>query len=367
MAAVWERLTSFYRNLMSGAMPRFSERLFEADPNPSNKASEIIRDRMYFGLTIDQINLREGRTLWSEYDPLLYVSIDFLHGGERVTIPRLVGLSTVQKSLPSGTNQIPHGFSVSDTRVAGPHPYRGEQVGITVILYKVRTTDYAKRIVGIARGLSEAIGLPANMETLAKIGDSVVDTIEALTGTGESEAILGQRVELSASPINGFRPKRVALIGGDDKIPSDLSVTDNRLRRTTNEAYTSGDFVLYTLWGADKTESESRLGFYPLVQKMYESAAAGDDTSWERAKSTLITIYQQMLTSPDLTSGDADRLFDQYKSDILAKRVRPRSVMVMGDKSGSADSAGVYRRDYQQRQMNDRMKQMLDLADPRSG
>jgi hypothetical protein len=361
MANVWERLSGFYKNLMSGSMPRFSEKLFEAEVD--TKTSEIIRDRRYFGLTIDQINLCEGRKLWSEYDPLLYVSIDFLHGGERITIPRLVGPSTIQSGLPSGTSQIPHGFSVNDIRVAGPHPYRGEQVGITAILYKVRTTDYATRMVGIARGLSEAIGLPANVQTLAKIGGSVVDSIEALTGTGESEAILGQRVELSASPLTGFRPKRVALIGGDAQVPSDLVVAENRLRHRTGEAYTGGDFVLYTVWGADTFESETRFGFYPLVEKMYESAAAGDDTSWERTKSTLITIYQQMLISPDLTSTDADRLFDQYKGEILARRVRPRSAMIMGP--GGVGTPGGYRRDYYQQQMNNRMKEVSDLADPR--
>ena len=63
---------------------------------------------------------------------------------------------------------------------------------------------------------------------------------------------------------------------------------------------------------------------------MYETASAGDDMSWQRAKAELITLYQRLRASPDLTSTDAERLFDIYRTELLRRKEIIKKTMLMG-------------------------------------
>jgi hypothetical protein len=361
MPGLFEQISALSKRLVSGPMPRMSEAVFDVPTSVPGASNEIVRDGSYFGLTVNQINLLEGRELFSTYDPLVYIAVDFVHGRERIVIPKLIGPAALRAGLPEGHDQLPHGFDVGDIRVAGPHPYRGGQVGITVVLYRVRKTDYAKRVLQIAEGLSNAIGLPAEMSTLTKIGNSVVDSVEALFGMEDSEPLLGRRVELNASPIDGFRQRAVALFRNGNPPDPSLKVLGGRLQHSMDREYSGSDFVLYTVWRSESNENERGLTFYPQVERMLQDAAAGDETSWLRAKSTLIAIYQQMLTSADLTASDADRLFSVYKQDVLEARKRPLEVSLMGTHGDQA----AHKSDLERNQLNARALEIIELPDPR--
>ena len=57
-----------------------------------------------------------------------------------------------------------------------------------------------------------------------------------------------------------------------------------------------------------------------------ETAANGDEKSWERAKAALSTLHQQMLTSPDMTRQQAEMLTDRYIEDLNAIWARARRI-----------------------------------------
>jgi hypothetical protein len=361
---VWNRISKLTGALAGAAMPRSTELLFDVVTGEGKLGvgPELARDRDYFGLTINQINLTKGREFWSTYDPLVYVAIDFVHGRERITVPRLIGPSALKSGLAAENGELPHGFVVRNIRVAGPHPYRGEQVGITVILYKVRHTDYAKRVLRFAENLSDAFGLPAEIASITKIGGSVVDAMETLFDMGDSEPVLGHRTELNASPLHGFQSRCVALIGATgDPADTGLKVSDGRLLNSSGEDYQVNDYVLYSVWGIPSNENETRLPFYELVPKMNECALAGDPESWQRGKSILVTLYQQMLTSPDLTATDADRLFDRYKTEMLKLKKKALDVTLMATPKTEKSQSTKYRSDVLHMQLNKRAQEILSL------
>jgi hypothetical protein len=198
------------------------------------------------------------------------------------------------------------------------------------VLFKVRSTDYSKRLLQVAEGLSDAIGI-AGMGALTKMGGSVMKGIESLFGTDDTQPVLGRRVELKASSLDGFREQTTALLDSSDDAGREISLAGNRLCGPGAEQYSSSDFALYTIWERQARDTEVELPFYPEVKKMYAAAAAGDDQGWQRAKSTLMAIYQEMLTSPDLTTPDAERLFQKYKAELIKQRKAARSVTLMGE------------------------------------
>ena len=318
-------LAEFSKELASAPVPRPTRLIF----NKGENRQEIIPEQSYFGLTLNQLNLAKGREWYSEYEPLVYIAVDFLYGTTRITVPKLIGPSALGANLPAKSN-LPHGFLVEDIRVTGPHVYRGEQVGITLVLFKVRSTNYSQRLLQMAESLSDAIGI-AGVGALTKMGGSVMKGIETLFGAGDTQPVLGRRVELKASPLDGFREQANALLDSSEDVRREISLVGNRLCAPGTEQYSSSDFALYSIWQRQARETEVELPFYPDVMKMYAAAATGDDQGWQRAKATLVAIYQEMLTSPDLTTPDAERLFQKYKAELVKQRAAAKSINIMGE------------------------------------
>jgi len=362
-AGVWDRIGALAQRAAGSPMPHATMMRFdEAGKVSEQPQSEVRRDESYFGVTLSEINLARGREWWSSYDPVVYVSLDFVYGRERVSVPRLVGPAALKGDLAADKLELPHGFAVRNIGVAGPHPFRGDRVNLTVILYKVRRTDYARKVLGFAETLSSAVGLPAEIGTVVKIGTSVVDAMEALFEIGDTEAVVGHQVGLNTSPLSGFRTQTVALLAGASPVQDGTRLSEGQLVSSSADGYRASDYVVYSVWAAPSRENESTLPFHDLVPRMYECALAGDDDSWQRGKSILIALYQQMLTSPDLLSREADDLFDQYKTRMLDLRTRAQKAKLMSTRPGAEVSDGGDKLPVKTVQrLNDRTRQVLSF------
>jgi hypothetical protein len=66
-----------------------------------------------------------------------------------------------------------------------------------------------------------------------------------------------------------------------------------------------------------------------LLDTIDTAALAGDDDSWQRAKSTLIAVYQEMLKCPDLIGEQVNELFQAYKERLVENRRRSNEVGLM--------------------------------------
>jgi hypothetical protein len=272
----------------------------------------IAKDGDYFTLTINELKLRDGREFFSTYDPLVYAAVEFVHDKERIAVPMLIGPS----ALTDKVGKLPHGFLINDIVLAGPHPFRGGRVSITIVLYKARNKDYAKRILQFVEGISAAVGIPANVALLSKVGLSLLDAFETLLEMGDSEPIVGHRIDIDTATTRGFSTGVTALIAGPEDV-DDLKVRDGRLLTLAGGPYCRCDYVLYSVGRAHWREQESTLPFYRLTEEIGVAALAGDSHSWKRAKALLITLYQQMIACPDITREEADILFNRYKSLML--------------------------------------------------
>src|SRR5262245_14699306 len=77
--------------------------------------------KCYFAVVINEMFLTQSRRWWSEYDPMTLVVSEFTHGDQRKVVPFIVGPSLIQEKMQN----LPNGMAITDTLVAGIHPYSG--------------------------------------------------------------------------------------------------------------------------------------------------------------------------------------------------------------------------------------------------
>jgi hypothetical protein len=288
----------------------------------------------YFGVTLNEVCLSAGREWWSTYDPLVVIELAFDYGKEPVRLSRAFGPSAIRLAGDVQKGALPHGFVVRNLQVLSAHPVPVKAIEVTVVLYKIQHTDYSKRLLEIAEGLSSALGLSAGVDQACAVGAVVMRALDALVAGG-SQPIAGHRVGLNTSAIDPLRPHHAALLAKELGEPGELRVDTvaalRALRRADGRPPEGNDYVLYQVWGARSIGDARDQRFYRLFEHAREAALASTDDSWTRAKSLLISMYQQMMTSPALTRPDADRIFEDCRNQLIADRERGLKVSLMGD------------------------------------
>jgi hypothetical protein len=291
----------------------------------------ISPNEMFFEVRAHQLYLARNQILWTTHDPLAVVAVEFNYGAERIILPRVVGPDLISSVIgPTGANGgALHGTVLTNTLIAGPHPYRGGDVDLTVRLFAVQRTNFARTLLRTAERLSTAIGDPGGLATFEKTGDAMVSSIEAMFGLTATRYLAGARL----STRIGNRPFRAGYVVATTPpmpSPADMAVDGDTLRDAHHQtAWTGSDFVLLGIHGTKVRGDESRLPFNTLCERALRAVADGE-SSWERAKGLLIAAYQDMLVSPDLTRPEAGRLFDEWMSVMRSERARMLEVRNFG-------------------------------------
>jgi hypothetical protein len=336
-SGVFQQFGNLFELLKGGKIPMPTISTFAPDrclPKGS-LGEEIVKDQDYFSIEINELYLARDRLWWATYDPVVLIISEFVYGGERIIVPKVVGPSMIESQF----GKLPLGIVLNDTRVVGPYPFRGDRIKITIVLYRVRHDSYARELLRLVEQVSSAVGVPADAGVLLKIGSTILDGIESLMGLGDTEPLVGHRIELDGNRLQGLRSSSTVLsTGGQDDL-STLWVDTGRLRTGTvgmsAAPFEAADYVLYTLQRQTSRGEEATLPFYGLYQQAMKSALLTDDNgeSWKQAKASLLSLYQQMVVSPDITANEADRLFETYAAELKKKRANAELVskMAIGD------------------------------------
>jgi hypothetical protein len=330
MGDLLSRITGFVQDLAAG--PVLQPKSVTVDPArclpAESSGQEIIRDRCYLTLTINELFLSEARRWYTQYQPMVVVATTFLQGKTNVTVPAVVGPSLLEQP----GQKLPQGLIINNIDVAGPIPYRGGTLTISVLLYRVQHTNHAKDLLKVVEGVSKAIGPAADLGMLTKVGGALMDGVGSLLSLGDTEPIMGQRFTMSPVGPGGMKTFYAALIGPetDAKLDS-LSVESGKLRQGTGQLATdfnSDDYVLYSLAAPARRTDLSALPFYPLLERAKQTAFRKGDENWEAAKATFSEAWQQMSISPDLIPDQAEELFEEWKEALLKEKKRGEFMMM---------------------------------------
>lgn len=322
-----------------------SKRIFES-PLPLSRVVELgasaagmtqkeqIQQGEYFSITINEMFLDKGRILWNEYDPMVMVLLEFVYNRQTIVVPCVVGPATIK-----GASGVPHGTLLRNVVAAGPYPYVGGKVAVSVILYQVKTKSYATTLINFAENISKAVvgsGInSASIDTILKVGAEVVASIEGLLGLGVTKPLAGVRFDQDANGLQGFVTSATVLLGDTDiEVPKLDFVASGEQRLIihdhagVSQPFTDVDYVVFSISKSKRRGDDTSLPFYASIDEAFVAAGGGED-NWTKAKALLLSGYQQMLREPALTPSEAEELIDRYKQRLTEIRSNRETVLAM--------------------------------------
>ena len=332
MSPVFDTVSNIWNQLRAGHQALPTVATIPPDRcRPENTVGyPIPRDQMYFTVRLNEMHLAENREWWTVYDPLVIVVTEFNHAQERIAVPAVIGPNLIRKRAQS--DQPRYGVVLLDTRVTGPHPYRGGDVDVSVGFYRVQRANHARALLKVVDSLSAAFASAGELQTIAKTGGALLEGVEGLLGLQETTYLAGHRISMASSPFDPFAAGFSALIAPPaPKDPASLRVEDRRLFIRADggaRAYRDSDFVLLSIIGTKERGDENLLPFYPLKIDALNAVLDGED-GVKRGKANLMAAYQQMRRSPDVTAAEATRLFDAWLQEFDAEKKRAEQVRSM--------------------------------------
>ncbi len=291
----------------------------------------------YFAVYINELFLTHARQWTSTFDPMALVVTEFTYAGKPTTVPFVVGPSL----LAGKVEQIPEGMVFTDTQVAGIHPYPGGKFALTVILAQVKRQSYPQKLLKVIEQIAGSFPVGAALESHLKVAETIFDGVEALFSLGDTRPLAGHRWEFNPGFTPWMKPGFFVLVDADegDVGVNHFHVVNGRLCTGDNSAtapFRRADYLLYSLRTATERTDVGELPFYELFDKALKAAGSTESGSWERAKAILVTLYQEMITSPDLTWDQAQRLVDHYTGRLLEARRRVESFGTLGPEDHGA-------------------------------
>lgn len=321
MASIGELFGSIFKTIRE--RPREQPSTF-AIPNdqtdlPSSLKTPFARNEHYFQIRVNQLYLKLSRKWLNEIDPLVVVASEFTYDGKNTTVPYVVGPSLIQKFnvQPSSDSLI-----LQNTRVAGLHPYRGGKITLSVMLCEVRRRNNAKALLDIVEGAAGALDSATMLNPYLKIANVVLGGIDSLLGGGETVPLAALRKEIDPDANDRLAPAYFVLIDAPGLDSAKFWVKDNELLYGPNvnaaKPYRDADYVLFSLVRPEtaKRSDIELLPFYPLWQRVKAEAASASEDNYKSARSNMLSLYQTLLISPDLTEEQANQLADEWSETM---------------------------------------------------
>jgi hypothetical protein len=281
-------------------------------------------ERHYFQVRVNELHLAANRQWFTVYDPMVFIVSEFDYEGKRVEVPYIVGPGLMEKY----GIKTPTGMVFEDIRVAGLHPYRGGRLTLSVVLCQVKRAQYLREILQIAESAASALDFSTALGIYLKVADVVLDGVEALTGSANTQPLAGIRREIDPDAGDPLRPAFFLLadVAPQQTDSARLFVRDGRLVEGDDvdraTPFRGASYVLFSITQTPTRGDVASLPFYPLWQAVEKEAAQSGDENWKSAKANMVSLMLSMLQSPDLTDTHADQLATEYEERMKALHAR---------------------------------------------
>jgi hypothetical protein len=258
----------------------------------------FVPDEHYFQVRVNEMFLVNQREWFKDYDPIAFVTTEFLYQDQSEALPFVVGPSMMQ-NFQSTT---PTGMIFANTGVAGPHPYRGGALKLTMILGRIERTDYARRFLGWIDNATKIFDFATALGAYLKVGNLILDGIEALTGNGGNNLLAGLRNEINPDAGDTFIPGYYALIDQPGVKPEELWVRDNQLYCGGAEAdlkpFRNADYLLYSIMQTAERTDLIKLPYYSDYERVIGLAAQSTtEDQWKATKANMSALFLKLRLS----------------------------------------------------------------------
>lgn len=263
----------------------------------------------YFTVTVNGMHLDHERVGAKTYDPLVLAITEFLYDGEQRSLPFVVGAPLVKAAAPDG---VPTGMGFADSLVAGPHPYYG-RLAVTVILYRVERDDYVRRALHAIQRTCGAFDLSGTLAVYLKIGEAVLDGLDAALGQVPTQPVLGYRLGFG----DEVRPGSF-LVAPQALSQDELWLESGALRLGPDaeaaEEVAGMSYTAYTVAALPEFDLSRLPWFAPLWARITRWANIPNDDGKEMAKNYLAALYEEIALSPDVARDSVDTLYESWET-----------------------------------------------------
>jgi hypothetical protein len=290
----------------------------QAGHEPSDRAFRSDED--YFQVRVNEMFLHAARKWFSAIDPVVFVVSEYIYDKGEEPFPFMIGPAMIEKNGQKAAK----GMVLTDTRVAGLHPFRGGRLSLSVVLSQVTVNNHARQLLKVMESVSGALDFATVVMPYVKVANVLVEGFESLMGLGGTVPLVGMRTEFDPDSDIEFTPGYFTLIDKPDVAPETLWVREGRLyvgaTEDKVERYEAADFVLYSVVrDPDNERADLRLlPFYPQWEMVKKEATVPKPENWKNAKVLMANLYQLLMLSPDLTTTQAQSLADAY-ADTMKK------------------------------------------------
>ncbi len=278
-------------------------------------------EKYYFQVRINELFLKDKRTWYKEFAPMVFVVSQYTYDGKEETVPFVVGPQIMEKFGKS----LPNDMIFLNTRVAGLHPYRGGQITLSIILYEYKVGDYSEKILRTLENTANIFSFATAFNTYIKIASVLFEGVESLLGLQDVNPLIGLRIQMdedSADLKSGY----FALINKPEG-----SINENQLWVKNNQLlygnslveakpYRDADYTLYSILHDEDRGDLTALSFYPLWQHVKKEAAIPGEDAEKSTIANMVSLNQAILISPDLTEKHALDLIGKYGEDLQTIR-----------------------------------------------
>jgi hypothetical protein len=285
---------------------------------------DFVPDEAYFEIRLAEMHLRDKREYWAGYLPFAIVVSDFLYDGAARRVPFFVGnriLGEIEHDIGAGRVEY------LNTRVAGPIPYLGDDVGLFVGLFRAQIDDLAKGLFDLVDSVVGVFDI-GQVSAYLGLARAVTDRLADLLDIRAVQLRLGTREEI---PAGTFRSGYLAYVNCPDTELDGrrLWVRDGRLlhgaRQDAARAYTEHDFCLVQITHRTERGDYRKLPFHRLWTEAKRLVA---QDKVEQADALLPRLMEELAASPDFTTADRFNLQLLFKSNYEAEvehqaRLRP--------------------------------------------
>lgn len=249
----------------------------------------------YLEVRLAQLHLRDRREWWREFVPMTTVVTEFQHQGGRISVPIVQGPSTYKDKF-AGDGPV----DVYNTRVAGPVPYAGDDVGLFVGLSRTVRVDWAERAFELLEAIAKQLDV-TRISSFVSVAAPVAEGVERLLGMEKTESRLAIAEQLVAgSPaVWGLRPGWLAVFSPDGEVPTQqLCVHNDRLcTRVDGERgafdYTGSDFLLVHVRALGERDDYEQFDFHTtywqhVQNRLWDYQLDAAAAAWELLVSSLM-------------------------------------------------------------------------------
>jgi uncharacterized protein YeeX (DUF496 family) len=282
------------------------------------------RHKHYFEVVVNEMYLSYERKWFKTYDPLVFVTSGFLYKGEMVEIPFLVGPQMLKSKMGSEAT----GMIFDNTLVAGLHPYRGGNFTIHIMLGRMVTNNYLKKVISILEDASGTYpgAFAKAIEPYIKVAKVIIKGLEDLFDSKDIESIMGHSNSFQTSSDNNFKPGFFALINKDENEvnPDEFFVIDKKLHHgssmETAKPYREEDYVLYSIVSSIERNDIEMLPFYDQFTSLQRiitdmGIQIGDDEK-KILNGKLFSLIDSVRMSPDVVREQVEQIIEEFRTDI---------------------------------------------------